>query len=205
MEKFNRLVGIAAPLREANIDTDQILPKQFLKVVERQGLARALFYDLRFDSAGNPQHGFVLTTPPYDKAKILIAGENFACGSSREHAVWALVDFGIRCVIAPSFGEIFFNNSFNNGLLPIVVPQRANDRLLEEARAAMPLFTIDLAAQIITSPSGLVVDFQLDPTRKRKLLLGLDEIGETLEHLADIEAFEATLRGAGKALMRLDE
>ena len=137
MEKFDRLVGIGAPLREANIDTDQILPKQFLKVVERKGLARALFYDLRFDSAGNPQDGFVLTRAPYDKATILIAGENFACGSSREHAVWALVDFGIRCVIAPSFGEIFFNNSFNNGLLPIAVPQRANDRLLEEARAAM--------------------------------------------------------------------
>ena len=195
MRTFTRLSGIGAPLPGSNIDTDQILPKQFLKVVERTGLARALFYDQRFDEGGAAKSGFVLNTPPYDKACILVTGENFACGSSREHAVWALIDFGIRCVIAPSFSEIFYSNSFNNGLLPIALPVDTSRQLLQESHSAQPTFTVDLPAQTVTSPSGAVFGFTIDSNRKRTLMLGLDEIGSTLERIAEIEAFERQLDG----------
>jgi len=185
--------GIGAPLPGSNIDTDQILPKQFLKVVERTGLARALFYDQRFDENGAAKPGFVLNTAPYDKACILVTGENFACGSSREHAVWALIDFGIRCVIAPSFSEIFYSNSFNNGLLPIALPLDTSRQLLRESHSEQPTFTVDLPAQTVTSPSGAVFGFTIDSNRKRRLMLGLDEIASTLERIAEIEAFERQL------------
>jgi 3-isopropylmalate/(R)-2-methylmalate dehydratase small subunit len=190
VKTFISLSGIAAPFPDSNIDTDQILPKQFLKVVQRTGLARALFHDQRFNDNGVAKPEFVLNLPPYDKACILITGENFACGSSREHAVWALIDFGIRCIIAPSFSEIFYSNSFNNGLLPISLPVDEARQLLQEAYSAHPRFAIDLPAQTVTAPSGAVLQFALDLDRKHRLMLGLDEIGTTLERVAEIESFE---------------
>jgi 3-isopropylmalate dehydratase small subunit len=190
MTPFIRLDGKAAPLDVANVDTDQIIPKQFLKTVEREGLAKGLFYDLRFDEAGNPKPDFVLNQPAYAGASVLIAGDNFGCGSSREHAPWALLDFGLRCVIAPSFADIFYNNCFENGLLPISLPEETVRKLMAEARGGNHVFSIDLEGQTVTTPSGEKVSFDIDPGRKEKLLKGLDAIGETLEHADDISRYE---------------
>ena len=190
MTPFIRLDGKAAPLDVANIDTDQIIPKQFLKTVEREGLAKGLFYDLRFDEAGKPKPDFVLNQPAYAGASVLIAGDNFGCGSSREHAPWALLDFGLRCVIAPSFADIFYNNCFENGLLPISLPEETVRKLMGEARGGNHVFSIDLEQQTVTTPSGETVRFDIDAGRKEKLLKGLDAIGETLQHADDISRYE---------------
>ena len=191
MQPFIRLDGRAAPLPIAYIDTDQIIPKQFLKTVEREGLAKGLFYDLRFDNDGNIKPDFVLHQPAYANANILIAGDNFGCGSSREHAPWALLDFGLRCVIAPSFADIFYNNCFENGLLPVALSEGEVHDLMAEARGGNHVFSVDLESQTVTAPSGKAVHFDIDPGRKEKLLKGLDAIGETLEHKDDIGTFEA--------------
>jgi 3-isopropylmalate dehydratase small subunit len=190
MQPFTSLTGVAAPLPTPNIDTDQIIPKQFLKTVDREGLAKGLFYDLRFDGEGRPREDFVLNQPAYAGAKVLITGDNFGCGSSREHAPWALLDFGVRCVIATSFADIFYENCFNNGLLPAVLPQEAVTALMAEARGGNHVFTVDLPSQTVTSPSGAAYRFEIDPGRKRKLLEGLDAVGETLRREPDIAAFE---------------
>ncbi|MFY8139378.1 MAG: 3-isopropylmalate dehydratase small subunit [Caulobacter sp.] len=190
MKAFTRLDGLAAPLGLANIDTDQIIPKQFLKTVDREGLARGLFYDFRFDEQGVEKSGFVLNDPAYSNAKILIAGDNFGCGSSREHAPWALQDFGINCVIAPSFADIFHGNCFNNGLLPVVLKPEEVEALMDEARGGNHVFSVDLEQQTVTAPSGAVFRFDIDPGRKEKMLKGLDAIGETLQHAADIDVYE---------------
>jgi 3-isopropylmalate dehydratase small subunit len=191
MTPFTRLDSRAVPLDVANIDTDQIIPKQFLKTVDREGMARGLFYDLRFDAEGRPKSGFVLDDPRFAGAGVLIAGDNFGCGSSREHAPWALQDFGIRCVISSSFADIFHNNCFQNGLLPIVLPREQVRALMGEAKGGNHVFSIDLEAQTVTAPSGKVFPFAIDPGRKQKLLRGLDAIGETLQAAADIDAYEA--------------
>jgi 3-isopropylmalate dehydratase/3-isopropylmalate/(R)-2-methylmalate dehydratase small subunit len=191
MTPFDKLTAIAAPMPIANIDTDQIIPKQFLKGVDRKGLAQGLFYDFRFDEQGKEKPDFVLNKPVYKGAGVLIAGENFGCGSSREHAPWALLDFGIRCVIAPGFADIFYGNCFNNGLLPIALPKEAVAQLMDEARGANHRFSIDLAAQTVTSPTGAVFKFDIDPGRKQKLLEGLDDIGLSLKRSDAIGAFEA--------------
>ncbi|MDO9471516.1 MAG: 3-isopropylmalate dehydratase small subunit [Caulobacter sp.] len=190
MKAFTRLDGLAAPLGLANIDTDQIIPKQFLKTVDREGLAKGLFYDFRFDEQGAPKDGFVLNDPAYRNAQILIAGDNFGCGSSREHAPWALQDFGINCVIAPSFADIFHGNCFNNGLLPVVLKPEEVEALLDEARGGNHVFSVDLEQQTVTAPSGKVFRFDIDPGRKEKMLKGLDAIGETLQHAGDIDVYE---------------
>jgi 3-isopropylmalate dehydratase/3-isopropylmalate/(R)-2-methylmalate dehydratase small subunit len=190
MQPFDRLTAKAAPLDIANLDTDQIIPKQFLKTVDREGLGKGLFHDLRFDGAGNEKGDFVLNDPRYAGAGILIAGDNFGCGSSREHAAWALMDFGIRCVIAPGFADIFYNNSFQNGLLPIALPREAVAALMEEARGGNHLFAVDLAEQSVTAPSGARFAFEIDPRRKARLLGGLDAISETLARADAIDRFE---------------
>lgn len=194
MEPFNRLEGRAAPLALANIDTDQIIPAQFLKTVERAGLGKGLFYSLRFDDAGAEKPDFVLNQPGYRGANILIAGDNFGCGSSREHAPWALMDYGVKCVIAPSFADIFFNNSTNNGLLLVTLPEATVEDLLDQARGGNHTFAIDLEAQTVTGPDGKAHSFEIEAGRKRKLLLGLDAIGETLLHDKDIDSFEEKRR-----------
>ncbi len=190
MTPFTHLDGRAAPLPVANIDTDQIIPKQFLKIIDREGLSRGLFYDLRFDEDGREKPDFVLNQPAYAGANLLIAGDNFGCGSSREHAPWALLDFGLRCVIAPSFADIFYNNCFQNGLLPIVLPENQVRALMDEAKGGNHLFTVDLESQNVVSPSGARFAFEIDPGRKEKLLKGLDAVGETLQHSGDIDVFE---------------
>lgn len=194
MEPFRRLEGLAAPLALANIDTDQIIPAPFLKTVERAGLGKGLFHGLRFDAAGRERPDFVLNRPGYRNSAILIAGDNFGCGSSREHAPWALLDYGVRCVIAPSFADIFFNNSANNGLLLIALPAAEVDALMEEARGGNHTFAVDLEAQTVAAPSGAVHRFDIAPDLKRRLLLGLDAIGETLQHGRDIDAYEDSRR-----------
>jgi len=196
MKPFSKLTAVAAPLPLANIDTDQIIPKQFLSTVARTGLAKGLFYDLRFDAEGREKADFVLNQPAYRKAEILVAGENFGCGSSREHAPWALLDFGVSCVIAPGFADIFYNNCFNNGLLPIELPKAAVAQLNDEARGANHVFSVDLLSQTVTSPSGAVFHFEIDSGRKQKLLEGLDDIGLTLKRGDAIDAFEARRRQA---------
>lgn len=190
MKPFTRLVAKAAPLPRANIDTDQILPKQFLKTVEREGLARGLFHDFRFDERGRLRPDFVLNQPGYEGAGILITGDNFGCGSSREHAPWALIDFGLRCVISTSFAEIFYNNCFQNGLLPVVLAADEVQILTREVVASDHRVTVDLEAQTVTSPSGRIMHFDIDAARKRKMLQGLDAIDETLVLAADIDAYE---------------
>ena len=203
MEKFTKLTGTAAPLPMVNIDTDKIIPKQFLKTIERIGLAAGLFYDLRHDEDGNKLDGFVLDRAPYDRATILIAGENFGCGSSREHAPWALLDFGIRCVIATSFADIFYNNCFKNGILPIRLPEAEVEALLADAQdTENPTLTVDLANQRIHRPNGAVVAFDIDPFRKACLVDGLDEIALTLQKDAGIDAFEAAQRQSQPWLYR---
>ena len=191
MTPFNQLTAKAAPLDVANVDTDQIIPKQFLKTVDREGLGKGLFYDLRFDGEGRPRPAFVLNDPRYAGAGLLIAGDNFGCGSSREHAPWALLDYGVRCVIAPSFADIFYNNCFQNGLLPVALPEPEVRALMEEAKGGNHVFSVDLASQTVVAPSGRRFRFEIDPARKAKLLEGLDSIGETLRAASDIDAFEA--------------
>jgi 3-isopropylmalate dehydratase/3-isopropylmalate/(R)-2-methylmalate dehydratase small subunit len=190
MDAFTRLDAKIAPLPLANIDTDQIIPKQFLKTVEREGLAKGLFYDLRFDGEGKPRPDFVLNRPEYKGAGVLVAGDNFGCGSSREHAPWALMDFGIRCVVSTSFADIFYNNCFQNGLLPVVLKAEQVQALMEEAKGGNHLVTVDLAAQTVVSPSGQTFSFEIDPQRKEKMLKGLDAIGETLVAAGDIDLYE---------------
>ena len=190
MDAFTRLDAKIAPLPVANIDTDQIIPKQFLKTVEREGLAKGLFYDLRFDGEGRPRPDFVLNRPEYKGAGVLVAGDNFGCGSSREHAPWALMDFGIRCVVSTSFADIFYNNCFQNGLLPVVLPAEQVQALMEEAKGGNHLVTVDLAAQTVVSPSGRTFAFEIDPQRKEKMLKGLDAIGETLQQGKAIDVYE---------------
>jgi 3-isopropylmalate/(R)-2-methylmalate dehydratase small subunit len=190
MQPFTDLHAKAAPLDLANLDTDQIIPKQFLKTVDREGLSQGLFYDLRFDGEGKPRPDFVLNEPRYAGAGVLVAGDNFGCGSSREHAPWALLDYGIRCVIAPSFADIFYNNCFQNGLLPVALPEAAVRALMDEAKGGNHVFSIDLPSQTVTSPSGQLFHFEIDQARKEKMLAGLDAIGETLEHRQDIDTYE---------------
>jgi 3-isopropylmalate/(R)-2-methylmalate dehydratase small subunit len=191
MQKFTKLTGVAAPFPLRNVDTDMIIPKQFLKTIKRTGLGKALFYELRYDQAGNEQPDFVLNKPAYRKAEILIAGENFGCGSSREHAPWALLDFGFRCIIAPDFADIFYNNCFQNGILAIKLPQEQVDKLLDDAsRGANATISVDLEAQEIRGPDGGVIRFDIDPFRKHCLLNGLDNIGLTLEKEKAIKEFE---------------
>ena len=190
MEAFTRLDAAAAPLPLANIDTDQIIPKQFLKTVERAGLAKGLFYDLRFDEQGREKPDFVLNQPAYRHAGVLIAGDNFGCGSSREHAPWALMDFGIKAVISTSFADIFYNNCFQNGLLPVVLSASQVQQLMDEARGGNHVVSVDLETQTVTSPSGAVFTFEIDPQRKQKMLQGLDAIGETLQSAAAIDTYE---------------
>ena len=195
MEKFTKLRGIAAPLPMVNVDTDMIIPKQFLKTIKRSGLGKSAFYDLRYDENGKERPDFVLNQPAYKGAQILIAGANFGCGSSREHAPWAILDMGIRCIIAPSFADIFYNNCFKNGILPIVVPQEIIDKLLDDAsRGANAIITVDLEKQEITGPDGGSVKFDIDPFRKHCLLNGLDDIGITLGHEAAISSYEERQR-----------
>jgi 3-isopropylmalate/(R)-2-methylmalate dehydratase small subunit len=192
MQKFTTLTGVAAPFPLRNVDTDMIIPKQFLKTIKRTGLGKALFYELRYDQAGNEQADFVLNKPAYRSAEILIAGENFGCGSSREHAPWALLDFGFRCVIAPDFADIFFNNCFQNGILAIKLPQEQVDKLMDDAnRGANATVTVDLESQEIRGPDGGVIRFEIDPFRKHCLLNGLDNIGLTMEKEKAIKDFEA--------------
>jgi 3-isopropylmalate/(R)-2-methylmalate dehydratase small subunit len=192
MEKFTTLTGVAAPLPLINIDTDMIIPKQFLKTIKRTGLGRNLFDEMRYNPDGSEIAGFVLNQPAYRQAKILVAGANFGCGSSREHAPWALADFGISCVIAASFADIFFNNSFKNGILPIILPQEQIDLLLEDAgKGANAVLTIDLPNQTITRPDGQIIRFDVEPFRKHCLLNGLDDIGLTLQKQTQIDDFES--------------
>jgi 3-isopropylmalate/(R)-2-methylmalate dehydratase small subunit len=194
MEKFTKLSGVAAPLPMVNVDTDKIIPKQFLKTIKRTGLSEGLFYELRFDENGNKKD-FVLDQPAYRDAKILVAGENFGCGSSREHAPWALLDAGIRCIIASSFADIFYNNCFKNGILPIALPPEQVDLLMEDAaRGANAVVTVDLERQEITGPDGGRVQFDIDPFRKHCLMNGLDDIGLSLQKSDKIDAFEAKRR-----------
>ena len=191
MEKFTTLTGIAAPMPLVNIDTDMIIPKVFLKTIKRSGLGVNLFDEMRYDREGNEIADFVLNKPPYRAAQIIVAGENFGCGSSREHAPWALKDFGIRAVVSTSFADIFFNNCFKNGILPIVLPQEDVDKLMEDAeRGANAQVTIDLENQVITGPDGGEIGFEVDAFRKHCLLNGLDDIGLTLEKKDAIDAFE---------------
>ncbi len=192
MDKFDKLTGVAAPLDMINVDTDMIIPKQFLKTIKRTGLGKNLFDEMRYDDKGKEKPDFVLNKPAYRSAQILVAGENFGCGSSREHAPWALLDFGIRCVIAPSFADIFYNNCFKNGILPIVLPQSDVDKLMDDAeRGANAVVTVDLTAQEIRGPDGGVIKFDIDAFRKHCLIDGLDGVGLTLKKDDKIASYEA--------------
>jgi 3-isopropylmalate dehydratase small subunit len=197
MEPFVRLEGRAAPLPLANIDTDQIIPARFLKTVERKGLgAKGLFAELRFNPDGSEKPDFVLNQPAYRGASILVAGDNFGCGSSREHAPWALMDYGIRCVISTSFADIFANNCLQNGILLVRLPAEALEELMAEARGGNHVFTVDLESQTVVGPTGTVHGFEIDPAAKHKLLNGLDAVGETLVHAKDIDTYEARQKAA---------
>lgn len=192
MEKFDKLSGGAAPLPIINVDTDMIIPKQFLKTIKRSGLGIHLFDEMRYKDDGSEVEDFVLNQDQYRNAKILIAGDNFGCGSSREHAPWAIMDFGFRCVIAPSFADIFYNNCFKNGILPIKLPQEQVDLLMDDAeRGANAVVDIDLENQTIKGPDGGTINFEIDPFRKDCLLKGLDDVGLTLEKVEKISSFEA--------------
>jgi 3-isopropylmalate/(R)-2-methylmalate dehydratase small subunit len=191
MQKFTTLTGVAAPLPMINVDTDMIIPKQFLKTIHRSGLGKSLFYELRFDENGQERPDFVLNKPAYRNAEILVAGENFGCGSSREHAPWALLDFGIKCVISTGFADIFYNNCFQNGILPIKVSPEDLEKLMDDAsRGANARLTVDLEAQEIRGPDGGVVKFDIDSFRKHCLLNGLDNIGLTMQKEKSISSFE---------------
>ena len=193
MKKFDQLTGVAAPLNILNIDTDMIIPKQFLKTIKRSGLGANLFDEMRFTQDGEEIADFVLNREPYRGAEIIVAGDNFGCGSSREHAPWALLDFGIRCVISTSFADIFYNNCFKNGILPITVSAYDRDALMADAAdVENPELSIDLETQTIRRPNGVEVSFEIDPFRKQCLLEGLDDIGLTLEKGGSIDSFEAT-------------
>lgn len=193
MKKFDQLTGVAAPLNILNIDTDMIIPKQFLKTIKRSGLGANLFDEMRFTQDGEEISDFVLNREPYRGAEIIVAGDNFGCGSSREHAPWALLDFGIRCVISTSFADIFYNNCFKNGILPITVSADDRDALMADAAdVENPELSIDLETQTIRRPNGVEVSFEIDPFRKQCLLEGLDDIGLTLEKGGSIDSFEAT-------------
>ncbi len=190
MQAFTKLDAKIAPLSLANIDTDQIIPKQFLKTVEREGLSKGLFYDFRFDEDGKVKPDFILNRPEYKGVGVLVAGDNFGCGSSREHAPWALMDFGISCVISSSFADIFYNNCFQNGLLPVVLAPDQVQTLMDEAKGGNHMVTVDLESQSVISPSGQKFTFQIDAQRKEKMLKGLDAIGETLQAAASIDVYE---------------
>jgi 3-isopropylmalate/(R)-2-methylmalate dehydratase small subunit len=197
MQKFETLTGVAAPLNIVNIDTDMIIPKQFLKTIKRTGLGKSLFFEMRYTQEGQEIGDFVLNRPSYRKAEILVAGDNFGCGSSREHAPWALLDFGIRCVISTSFADIFYNNCFKNGILPIKVSAEELKKLMDDAeRGSNATLTIDLPKQEIRGPDGGTIKFEIDPFRKHCLLNGLDDIGLTLEKAASIDTFEAKQKTA---------
>ncbi|MEM9426096.1 MAG: 3-isopropylmalate dehydratase small subunit [Pseudomonadota bacterium] len=193
MEKFTKLTGVAAPMPLVNIDTDMIIPKQFLKTIKRTGLGANLFDEMRFDREGNEIEDFVLNKPAYRDAQVLVAGDNFGCGSSREHAPWALLDFGIRCVISTSFADIFYNNCFKNGILPIVVSEEDHAKLMDDAeRGSNAVLTVDLESQTVTGPDGGSISFEVDPFKKHCLLNGLDDIGLTVEAAASaIDTYEA--------------
>jgi 3-isopropylmalate/(R)-2-methylmalate dehydratase small subunit len=196
MQKFTVLEGVAAPLRMINIDTDMIIPKQYLKTIKRTGLGKGLFSEMRYNDDGSENSDFVLNKPAYRNARILVADDNFGCGSSREHAPWALMDFGIRCVISTSFGDIFYNNCFKNGILPIRVSPEDLEKLFDDAdRGANATLTVDLEAQEIRGPDGGVVEFDIDPFRKHCLLNGLDDIGLTKQKHDKIVAYEEKVKG----------
>lgn len=197
MEKFTSLTGVAAPLGITNVDTDMIIPKQYLKTIKRTGLGSGLFAELRYKEDGTENPEFILNKPAYREAKFLVAGDNFGCGSSREHAPWALLDFGIRCVISTSFADIFYNNCFKNGILPVIVSPENLAKLMDDAKSgANATLSIDLEAQEIRGPDGGVVAFDIDPFRKHCLANGLDDTGLTLQKAAKIEAFEAKAAAA---------
>ena len=191
MEKFTKLDGVAAPMPMINCDTDRIIPARFLKTIKKTGLGVNLFNDVRFNEDGSEKPDFVLNKGPYREAKFLVAGDNFGCGSSREHAPWALMDFGIKCVIAPSFADIFYNNSFKNGVLLITLPQKQIDRLMDDAeKGANARMAVDLESQEITRPDGETIPFDIDPHRKHCLLNGLDDIGLTMQKDEKISTYE---------------
>ncbi len=191
MDKFTKLDGVAAPMPLVNIDTDMIIPKQYLKTIQRAGLGKNLFAEMRYDNDGNELEDFVLNQPQYRSAQILVAGDNFGCGSSREHAPWALADYGIRCVISTSFADIFYNNCFKNGILPIRVSQEELDKLMDDAgRGSNAVLSVDLVNQEIKGPDGGTVAFEIDPFRKHCLLNGLDEVGLTLQKADKVDSFE---------------
>jgi 3-isopropylmalate/(R)-2-methylmalate dehydratase small subunit len=195
MEKFTTLSGVAAPLDMMNVDTDMIIPKLHLRTIKRTGLGKVVFDELRFHTDGSEKPEFILNQEPYRGAKILIAGDNFGCGSSREHAPWALLDYGIRCIISTSFADIFYNNCFKNGILPIAVaPAELNMLMADAANRNNPAFTVDLEAKTITRPQGATIRFNLDDFRRDCLLNGLDDIGLTLQKVDKIDAFEAAQR-----------
>ncbi len=194
MQKFTSLTAVAAPLPIVNVDTDMIIPKDYLKTIARTGLGKGLFAEMRYRDDGSPDPDFVLNKPAYAKARILVAGDNFGCGSSREHAPWALTDFGIRCVISTSFADIFYNNCFKNGILPVVVSPDELEALLDDARrGANATLSVDLESQTIRGPDGGEIRFDIDAGRKYRLLNGIDDIGETLERSAAIDNFEKKL------------
>jgi len=193
MNKFITITGKAAPLSMINVDTDMIIPKQFLKTIKRTGLGKNLFYELRYDLQGNLKNDFVLNWDPYKSAVILITGDNFGCGSSREHAPWSLLDFGFRCIIAPSFADIFYNNCFKNGILPIELDQKSVDNLMQKAENKKNL-TINLNEQLIIEENGNTIPFEVDPFRKKCLIEGLDDIGLTLKKIKKIDSYEANTR-----------
>jgi 3-isopropylmalate/(R)-2-methylmalate dehydratase small subunit len=195
MQPFTKLTSTPAPLKVVNVDTDMIIPKQFLKTILRTGLGKSLFSEMRYHEDGSENADFVLNKPAYRKSEILIAGDNFGCGSSREHAPWALLDFGIRCVISTSFADIFYNNCFKNGILPITVSPEDLDKLFDDAdRGSNATLTVDLATQEITGPDGGVVRFDIDPFRKKCLLEGLDDIGLTMAKVGKIDSFERSAK-----------
>ena len=191
MEKFDKHRGVAAPLNMINIDTDKLIPKQFLKTIKRTGLGKYLFNEIRFNADGSENEDFVLNKPAYRDASILVAGDNFGCGSSREHAPWALLDYGVKCVISTSFADIFFNNCFKNGILPIVVSKEALDQLMDDAdNGANSVLDIDLENQHIGRPNGEKINFEIDEFRKHCLINGLDDIGLTMQKRSNIDSFE---------------
>jgi 3-isopropylmalate/(R)-2-methylmalate dehydratase small subunit len=193
MDKFTKLTGVAAPMPVVNIDTDMIIPKDYLKTIKRTGLGKGLFAESRYLEDGSPNPDFVLNKPAYQKAQILVAGDNFGCGSSREHAPWALLDFGIRCVISTSFADIFYNNCFKNGILPIIVSPENLEKLLDDAsRGSNAVLSVDLENQQISGPDGGTISFEIDAFKRHCMLNGLDDIGLTLEHSSAIDTFEKT-------------
>ena len=196
MEKFIRREGLVAPIDRANVDTDSIIPKQYLKSIKRTGFGKGLFAEQRYRDDGSENPDFILNKPAYRKSKIIVAGDNFGCGSSREHAPWALTDYGVRCVISTSFADIFANNCLQNGLLLIRLPAAEVEQLMDEARGGNHVFAVDLQAQTVSGPTGTVHHFDIDPAAKNKLLKGLDAVGETLVHAGDIDTYEARAKAA---------